>query len=74
MRMVDPVPQFSHLIRSLRDAHPDLAYTHVVEPRTAGDKDAEITLARDAKSNDFARKILSEQGGSVYIAAGGFDR
>jgi NADPH2 dehydrogenase len=72
--MEDPVPQFSHLISSLRDAHPDLAYIHVVEPRTAGDKDADLTLARDAESNDFAREIWGERDGSVYIAAGGFDR
>lgn len=32
MGMVDPVPQFLHVIDSLREDNPDLAYIHLVQP------------------------------------------
>ena len=35
MRMADPIPQFSHLVREMARRHPTLAYIHVVEPRVA---------------------------------------
>lgn len=46
--MADPIPQFTYLIKSIVEKHPDMAYLHVVEP----DKGAPET-----ESNDFLRKI-----------------
>ncbi|KAG6919055.1 hypothetical protein DXG01_009308 [Tephrocybe rancida] len=65
MGMSDPVPQFSHLVTSLRDAHPSLAYIHVVEPRINGNTDREHEAH---ESNDFLRAIWGER---PYISAGG---
>jgi NADPH2 dehydrogenase len=79
MRMKEPIPQFAHLVGALRDAHPDLAYVHLVEPRTTGDTDADGALVHDADSNDFARDIWQAGAGDsgsarAYITAGGYDR
>jgi NADPH2 dehydrogenase len=78
MRMEEPIPQFSHLLGALRDAHPDLAYAHLVEPRTTGDTDADGALVHDADSNDFVRDIWQAGAGDsgsarAYITAGGYD-
>ncbi|KAH8110944.1 NADH:flavin oxidoreductase/NADH oxidase [Phellopilus nigrolimitatus] len=73
MRMADPVPTFSHLVRRIRETYPRLAFIHVVEPRAAGDQSR---VAQAGESNDFLRVIWktpeSEANGSVYIAAGGY--
>lgn len=37
MGMEDPIPTFSYLVKHLAELHPDLAYLHVVEPRTTPD-------------------------------------
>ncbi|KAG6907361.1 hypothetical protein DXG01_009214 [Tephrocybe rancida] len=65
MGMSDPIPQFSHLVTSLRDAHPSLAYIHVVEPRVSGNADREHAAH---ESNNFLREIWGER---PYISAGG---
>ncbi|KAF5378540.1 hypothetical protein D9615_007072 [Tricholomella constricta] len=65
MGMVDPVPQFTHLVTALRDAHPSLAYLHVVEPRASGPFEREYGAH---ESNDFVRAIWQER---PYISAGG---
>ncbi|KAI9742130.1 MAG: hypothetical protein M1834_000520 [Cirrosporium novae-zelandiae] len=65
MRMADPIPQFSHLIRNLRSLN--LAYLHLIEPRVLGEFDI------DAKSHDslnFALEIWGPD--SPVIVAGGF--
>ena len=56
MRMPDPGPveTFSHLVRSIRDTHPNLAFIHVPEPRVAGATDREPS---ENESNDFLREI-----------------
>lgn len=36
MRMVDPIPTFTHIVTTLRDLYPSLAYVHVIEPGIAG--------------------------------------
>lgn len=36
MRMADPRPTFTYLVRRLAELHPDLAYLHAVEARVAG--------------------------------------
>ncbi|KAG6914368.1 hypothetical protein DXG01_000734 [Tephrocybe rancida] len=65
MGMSDPIPQFSHLVTSLRDTHPSLAYVHVVEPRVNGTYDREHETH---ESNDFLCKTWGER---PYISAGG---
>ncbi|EMD36580.1 hypothetical protein CERSUDRAFT_106401 [Gelatoporia subvermispora B] len=68
MRMGNPVPQFSHLVEQLRQQHPDLAYIHVIEPRSTGDRDREV---QQGESNDFIRAIWAPR---PVISAGGFTR
>jgi NADPH2 dehydrogenase len=41
MRMTDPVPTFSYIIKELAKRHTDLAYVHFVEPRISGAVDAD---------------------------------
>ncbi|KAG6917695.1 hypothetical protein DXG01_001465 [Tephrocybe rancida] len=65
MGMSDPIPQFSHLVTSLRDTHPSLAYIHVIEPRVSGIADREHEAH---ESNNFLREIWGER---PYISAGG---
>ncbi|KAF8264533.1 putative NADPH2 dehydrogenase chain OYE2 [Lactarius quietus] len=73
MGMKDPLPTFTTFIERIRDAHSDLAYIHVVEPRLDGDGaiNSELTSENRAHSNDALRKIWGDR---PYIAAGGVDR
>lgn len=41
MKMVNPIPQFSHLIENLKSLN--LAYLHLVESRISGNADIEST-------------------------------
>jgi NADPH2 dehydrogenase len=66
MGMDDPIPQFSHLVSSLKERHPKLAYIHVVEP-ISGKVDR--VRADVYESNDFLREIWQP---SPYITAGGY--
>jgi NADPH2 dehydrogenase len=63
MRMADPIPQFSHLLRGLKEL--GLAYIHVVELRIAGNADVEST-----EKVDFALDIWGKT--SPVLIAGGF--
>jgi NADPH2 dehydrogenase len=70
MRMADPLPTFAYLVAKLREAHPNLAYLHVVEPRADGG----VTLAallHQEDSNDFIRAIWGDR---RLISAGGYSR
>ncbi|KAI0057808.1 FMN-linked oxidoreductase [Artomyces pyxidatus] len=62
MRMPDPVPTFSEFVRILRDAHPDLAYLHLVLATREPDED---------EQDDFIRAIW---GGRPLISSGGYTR
>lgn len=46
MKVNDPIPQFTYLIKLLKDKFPSLAYLHIIEPLTSGPDYA-------YKSNDF---------------------
>ncbi|EIN05588.1 FMN-linked oxidoreductase [Punctularia strigosozonata HHB-11173 SS5] len=70
MRMDDPIPQYTHFVTSLKDAHPDLAYIHVVEPRVNGSEDIPGGPPK-GESNDFIRNIWSPR---PLISAGGYNR
>lgn len=63
MKMVDPVPQFSHLVRELKKFN--LAYLHVVESRISGNADVEAT-----EKVNFIVDIWDNQ--SPILIAGGF--
>ncbi|KIJ42156.1 hypothetical protein M422DRAFT_254849 [Sphaerobolus stellatus SS14] len=54
MRMKDPVPQFSYLIRAIRDTYPDFAYIHLVEA-----PHEDVQIPRDPAVNDPFRDIWS---------------
>ncbi|VDB93775.1 unnamed protein product [Peniophora sp. CBMAI 1063] len=68
MRMPDPIPTFSALIKYLADKHSNLSYVHLVEPRVSGNADAE---GSDKESNDFVRPLWSPR---PLILAGNFKR
>ena len=71
MGMKDPLPTFTTFVERIRDAHPNLAYIHVVEPRLDGYIDVDLTDENQAQSNVALRKIWGDR---PYIAAGGMDR
>ncbi|KAG8994250.1 hypothetical protein FRB90_000498 [Tulasnella sp. 427] len=64
MRMEDPYPTFTYVIREIRNLYPRLAYVHLVEGDPA-----------QGDSTDFARRIWSpsdETSQSVFISCGGY--
>ena len=63
MKMQDPVPQFSHLLKRLKELK--LAYVHLVESRISGNADVESTEKCDPFIDIWA-------GTSPILLAGGF--
>lgn len=63
MKMEDPIPQFSHLVKELKEL--ELGYLHLVESRISGNADVEAT-----EKIEFAMDIWGNQ--SPILAAGGF--
>lgn len=63
MKMEEPIPQFSHLIKGLKELK--LAYLHVVESRISGNADVEST-----EKVNFAIDIWGNT--SPILIAGGF--
>lgn len=63
MRMDDPIPQFTYLVKELKKLN--LAYLHLVESRVAGNADVEKT-----EKIDFAIEAWGRE--SPIILAGGF--
>jgi len=63
MKMTDPIPQFCHLLKGLKEL--GLAYVHVVESRISGNADVEST-----EKVDFALDIWGKT--SPVLIAGGF--
>ena len=61
--MQDPVPQFTHLLKGLKDLH--IAYVHLVESRIAGNADVEAT-----EKNDPFFEVLGDE--IPILLAGGF--
>jgi NADPH2 dehydrogenase len=70
MRMDDPIPQYTHFVRALAAAHPDLAYIHLVEPRVDGNVDIPGG-APPGESNDFLRALWAPR---PLVSAGGYGR
>ena len=71
MGMKDPLPTFATFIERVRDAHPNFAYLHVVEPRVDGIAESVFADEGRIQSNEALRKIWGDR---PYIAAGGVDR
>ncbi|KAF8603017.1 putative NADPH2 dehydrogenase chain OYE2 [Ceratobasidium sp. AG-I] len=73
MRMEDPIPTFSYVIKELAKRYTDLAYIHLVEPVVSGDSDVEHAhdtgSAEHPDSNKFARELW---GTRTYLSAGGY--
>jgi NADPH2 dehydrogenase len=84
MKMIDPVPTFSYLVKQLAERHSTLGYIHVIEPRMHGATDhgaveGEVRLMcmpnlpplTSIQSNDFVREIWRPL---PLISAGGYNR
>lgn len=71
MAMADPKPTFSYVVSKLRNQHPDLAYIHVVEPRSQGTEVLESDSVPKGHDNDFIREIWSPR---PLLSAGGYTR
>ncbi|KAF9019480.1 FMN-linked oxidoreductase [Hymenopellis radicata] len=69
MDSTDPKPTFAHLVREIRERHPNLAYIHVVEPRMLGQLERQDHEIRREEENDFIREIAKP---IPMITAGGF--
>jgi len=67
--MEDPIPQFAHIVSTLKTRFPSLAYLHVVEPNVHGDKTHHGAKTTD--SNNFIRTIWAPK---RLITAGGYSR
>ncbi|KAK4640749.1 hypothetical protein QC761_606330 [Podospora bellae-mahoneyi] len=65
MKMKNPVPQFSDVIRKISERHPNMSYLHLVETRIAGNRDE--ANDNDEERLDFALDIWK---GPVLIAGG----
>ncbi|KAF8514933.1 hypothetical protein BU17DRAFT_68141 [Hysterangium stoloniferum] len=62
MRMAHPIPQFTHFITSIRDAYPDFAYIHLIEPDFERNPD-------DTGSNDPFRALWAPR---PFLSANGY--
>jgi NADPH2 dehydrogenase len=67
MGMKDPLPTFAAYVERIRDAHPNVAYIHVIEERA----EADPSDANGPNPSDLLRKTWGDR---PYVAAGGFDR
>ncbi|KAI0373004.1 FMN-linked oxidoreductase [Pilatotrama ljubarskyi] len=68
MRMKDPIPTFTHLVKRLRDEIPQLAYLHVIEPGVMAFLDMP---SEEDDSNNFIRDIWLPR---PLISAGRYNR
>ncbi|KAJ2920727.1 hypothetical protein H1R20_g16365, partial [Candolleomyces eurysporus] len=72
MKMRDPIPQFSHIVSSLVESHPNLAFLHLVEPPPVEERpDVKHPTEIQEESNDFIREIW---GSRPLISTGGYTR
>ena len=69
--MANPVPQFTHFIKTLARNHPNFAYIHLVSSRVAGsetkaDADANVNPSEDI---DFAKAAWGDR---PFLSCGGW--
>jgi hypothetical protein len=60
MRMPDPLPTFTEVVKRIRVGYPDFAYLHVIEPTTHH--------RPDRKGRDSAIDAVEKEGGLVSFA------
>lgn len=70
MRMKDPIPTYSYVVKTIKELYPKFAYISVCEPRVVGASTLDANI-ETTDSNDFIRDIWSPR---PLIVAGGFDR
>jgi NADPH2 dehydrogenase len=70
MRMPDPLPTFTEVVKRIRVAYPDFAYLHVIEPtshhRPTGESDGD--------NKDSSKPLRDIWGDGAYIANSDFQR
>ena len=69
MRMQDPFPQYTHIVKELANRHPSLGYLHVVESRVSAGEDIP---EKELEKLDFLRDIWGHN--KVFLRAGGYDK
>jgi NADPH2 dehydrogenase len=67
MRMADPIPQFTHLIKELSAL--EIAFIHLIEPRIAGDRFGDVETVNSDSSIPYIDAWGNER---PVIVAGGF--
>lgn len=69
MREPNPEETFSYVISTIKDKYPQLAYIHLIEPRTSGDDVKKPAGQLVQESNEFIRRIWQPL---PLIVAGGY--
>jgi len=70
MREPNPEETFSYVVSVIKEKYPQLAYVHLIEPRTSGDNDAKKSARPlEQESNEFIRRIWQPL---PLIVAGGY--
>lgn len=69
MREPNPEETFSYVISTIKDKYPQLAYIHLIEPRTSGDDVTKSAGQLVQESNEFIRRIWQPL---PLIVAGGY--
>lgn len=54
MGMEDPIPQYTHLVSTIANRYPDMAYLHVTEPRVSGPLDR---VLKDVGAHEVSRLV-----------------
>ncbi|KAG8889799.1 hypothetical protein FRB98_002721, partial [Tulasnella sp. 332] len=66
--------QFTHIISTIAEQFPRLAYLHLTEPRVGADRAAEPDCDSGGADIDWAGKAWGERQGSPFFSAGGYTR
>lgn len=69
--MINPEPQFTHVLLQIKQLHPDLAYMHLVELRVDGGTSRNVIPAEQEKQRDVLHQLWSPK---PIVSAGGLDR
>jgi NADPH2 dehydrogenase len=69
MRMPDPLPTFTEVVKRIRVAYPHFAYLHVIEPTTHHRSDGE-----GEGDEDSSKPLRDIWGDGAYITNSGFQR
>jgi NADPH2 dehydrogenase len=70
MRMPDPLPTFTEVVKRIRVGYPDFAYLHVIEPTTRHGPDGE----GDTRDKDSSKPLRDIWGDGAYITNSDFGR